>query len=301
MSFNEQEARDARGRWTAGTGGGEFIITEGEHTYTRWQSPGHPSISLDDASKFEGARRYALAVTDISKREGFDPGRINITDQEYQFVLNGENHHAAGTADRMTGQIRLYMEQLDPRSLNQVVTHEIMHQKFNAFLSDYEAEKREVQKLPSTGNYATDPMKGDGTLRAPYDTQFPTYTKYVTLLEGTNSAKHDRMAQEDGCTPYSKDWWDAYKAGTASWDKPIHETLAEMASLRSMPNSSPDAGPPTARRPTDKEIKDEAKTTNEWVKPRIDANSWLMSPKTSPDWSALYNAVNDNWFTKHAK
>ena len=316
MTDVSQEQRDARGRWTAG-GRSEWTITEGPEgntrTYTKWSSPGHPDISLSDESKFENARRYALAFTDVAKREGFDPTRINITDSEHPFMLNGVEHKAAGTAGS-NGIIQIYLNQISPGFVNELGTHEIEHEKFHAFLADYRDEHRQVMALPTTQyskpdpdgtihQTAPDPMKADGTLREPWASQFPTYTKYVALLEGTNQDPDlsARMAREDGLTPYSKDWWDAYKAGTVPRDNAIHETLAEMAAVRSRkgrgendpggyePAGSPNAAPPTAKRFAD------------YGKGPESEEGWLVSSKPSKDWIALYNAVNDNWQKKHAK
>ncbi|MGO9682004.1 MAG: hypothetical protein ACLPTZ_05285 [Beijerinckiaceae bacterium] len=241
-----------------------------------------PLIQVDDIKNEEYARRVALAATDVAKREGFDPAKIVVTDHDEDFQLNNTTYKKAGVA-QFNGVVTLFSKQMAGSQVMDVTTHEIMHQKFREFEHDYQAERSQVMKLPTTGNYRTDPMKPDGMLREPYATQFPIYQQYTKLVEGTNEDPNlrARMAKEDGCTPYSTDWWQAVGNRTARPEQAINETLAEMAMLRNRPNGSSDAGPPT--------FKTKAKQYTPW------SNEGTFKPQTSPDWDALYKAVTAHW------
>ena len=239
-------------------------------------APNTPRIEVENTQNYEYARRVALAATDVAKREGFDPTKIVVTDHDEQFELNGMKYNYAGAAG-YNGIVTLYSKNMAGSQVFDVTTHEIMHQKFHEFSQDYREERAAVNKLPTTGDYRTDPIKPDGMLREPYATQFPVYQQYTKLVEGTNEDPNlrARMAKEDGCTPYSKDWWTAVEKGPARPEQAINETLAEMAMLRNRVNGSPDAGPPSVRKTED--------------------GLMLLSSAPSKDWDALYKAVTANW------
>ena len=257
------------------------------------QLPGGPLIRVDDPQNYEYARRIALAATDVAKREGFDPTKIKVTDKDEKFNLNGMEYNKAGVA-AYDGTITLFSKQMAGSQVFDVTTHEIMHQKWHEFSQDYREERAAAMKLPTTGDYRTDPMKPDGTLREPYATQLPVYQQYTKLVEGTNEDPNlkERMAKEDGATPYSKDWWTAVEKGTARSEQAINETLAEMAMLRNQPSRvveggrsggpGPNAGPPTLK-PNEKD---------QWGRPMPQP---LFSPTPSKDWDALYKAVTAHW------
>ena len=241
-----------------------------------------PLIQVDDIKNEEYARRVALAATDVAKREGFDPTKIKVTDKDEKFNLNGMDYDKAGVAG-YDGIVTLFSKHMAGSQVMDVTTHEIMHQKWHEFTQDYQAEREQVMKLPTTGDYRTDPMKPDGMLREPYATQFPIYQQYTKLVEGTNEDPNlrARMAREDGATPYSTDWWKAVEGRTARPEQAINETLAEMAMLRNRTNGSPNAGPPT--------FKTKALQYAPW------SNEGTFKPAPSKDWDALYKAVTAHW------
>lgn len=308
----DNEARDYHGRWT--DGGAEApsplpfqLNRTGGVMPTKFTGGAYVSVHTNDAGA-EKARQIALAAVDTAKQHGFNPENIAVQDTDYKFNLNGKELNAAGTAHEglksasggyMGGFITLYANHLALADVPQVMTHEVMHEKFHAFLSDYEAEREQVLKLPH-GDVKTDPMKPDGTLREPWAAQFPTYQAYTTLVEGTNSRPdlRETMAREDGCTPYSKDWWKAVETGTARDTQAIHETLSEMASLRSRKNDMgpqyehliTESGPPTLKEPLHAE--NMTHDTRNALR--------FFSPEPSKDWTALYNAVNSHWQKNYA-
>ncbi len=236
--------------------------------------PEGPYLQLDEPKNFEYAHRVGLAAADVAKREGFDPTKIVVTDHDAQFELNGMKYNYAGAAG-YDGVVTLYSKHMAGAQVFDVTTHEIMHQKFHEFSQDYQEQRAAVNKLPTTGNYRTDPMKPDDSLREPYAAQFPVYQQYTTMVTPVDPDARARMAKEDGCTPYSKDWWTAVEKGTARPEQAVNETLAEMAMLRNRVNGSPDAGPPSVRKTED--------------------GLMLLSSAPSKDWDALYKAVAANW------
>ena len=264
--------------------------------------PEGPYLRLDEPKNFEYAHRVGLAAADVAKREGFDPTKIVVTDRDEKFNLNGMDYNKAGVAG-YDGVVTLFSKHMAGSQVFDVTTHEIMHQKWHEFTQDYQEEREQVMKLPTTGDYRTDPMKPDGMLREPYATQFPIYQQYTKLVEGTNEDPNlrARMAREDGATPYSTDWWKAVEGRTARPEQAINETLAEMAMLRnrepgwyktlggaqkgerikSMPVSGPEAGPPT--------FKTKALQYEPW------SNEGTFKPAPSKDWDALYKAVTAHW------
>jgi hypothetical protein len=140
-------------------------------------------------------------------------------------------------------------------------------------------------------------MRADGTLRPPYDAQFPAYQARTVLMDGTNATPDLRakMAKEDGCTPYSKDWWDQFQAGKTSVEHPYHETLSEMARLRAEPFATdptklknPEAGPPTLKLAVGGE-----KAGLDRIK------DGFLTTAPSKDWAALYKAVDEHWNKRH--
>lgn len=296
--------RDSDGRF--GSGGGSPFATPENATVPRVQ------VDLEDQSKAEGARRYALAAQAVAEQLHFRPEYITVTDREYKFDLNGKKYDAAGTASKL-GNITLYLNNLSPGDVRNVTAHEIEHEKFNAFLNDYHDEKQAVMALPKdsapvqintgTDNPQTvmrDAMKPDGTLREPYDKQFPVYTAYTALIEGTNSNPDLRakMAKEDGCTPYSKQWWDEVAAGKATPEQAIHETLAEMASVRMKSSDTheqhvKDYGEVNAARMADATWKDHFAPPT--AKAPDSEGRRFLTGTFSKDWQNLYNAISKNW------
>jgi hypothetical protein len=112
MADVSNEARDPLGRWTRGGGAPDVGHTDDKFTQPQadflhpYQAlagvpfpieiTGGPFVVVDDVSHAENARRIALAATDIAKREGFDPTKINVTDREEKFKLNGMDYNKAG-------------------------------------------------------------------------------------------------------------------------------------------------------------------------------------------------------------
>lgn len=264
MAYDPSEARDSKGEWSADGGSGD--------SPKAYLTPGQVNA-------------ITMAVKAEAVAQGFDPRKVMVVTEDKTFELNGKELHYAGAAYKDTGNITIHAtaaNNLTQHTIPGLMAHEIMHQKFNAFLADYRSEREQVMAIPQnsvpvqintgTDNPRTvmrDAMTPDGTLRAPYDKQFPTYQSYVTLVE----QKQGQLIKEDGCTSYSEDWWKEFSGpGKQVWESPggakvtlpansnivapegsklmgtigigletpIHETLSEMARLHSEKQSLTD-------------------------------------------------------------
>lgn len=285
------EARNKQGEWTAGGSSGQ-----------------RPSVSLSDTS--EPTARKAEIIASLAAKSadvlGYKPNAITVTDQEHKFMLNGVEHKAAGTADLNAGTIKLYTGQIHSNDdVPGLMAHEVMHQKFQTFVNDYEAERKALELDPDyhkettskwvkfdennpahveskrTGNMVTTDgqirerdlgfMRADGLLNAPYDAKYPTYQAFTKAhMPGSSD-----FAKTDGVSKYSRDWWDAWHGQTASTSQAMHETLAEIARLRF-----------------------EGNAVNHMVRKKD--NLLTLRKTIDPKWNALYKAVDEHW-KKRAK
>ncbi len=253
MTFNPDEARDYHGRWT---GGGA-------------PDAGGPTPFQLDAIKIENARREQLAARAAAEKLGYDPNKVIVTTDERTFMLNGQQMNYAGEAELETGRIRLYSNQIMPSQIENIMAHEVEHQKFQTYVNDYQAEAAAMRAATAgidRGKTAgSDPvMNFDGTLKEPYASQYPLYQEYTRL-----TADHAGMVKEDGVTDYSRQWWEAWNKGKARTDQAFHETLAEMASLRQR------NGPNTV------------------ILHSATGSTGPSQP--SAKWAALYDAVDRHW------
>jgi hypothetical protein len=248
MAFNPDEPRDFHGRWTASE-------TGEAHT-----APGMPFVRVDDPAQTDIAKHLAEQAADVAKALDFDPAKINVTDQERTFELNGQTHHAAGTYHPDTDTINLYSKQLVhgtqfERSFanSGLIAHEIEHAKFQALLNDYKSEYEALQKdpdyeaskptwekAPGADDGTTRPVYGprtdtfmhpDGRLKEPYAERYPVYSAYTDTFIKAGGI-HDHFAKTDGVSHYSKEWWTDWANGKAQTDSAMHETLAEMARIK---------------------------------------------------------------------
>ncbi len=313
-----------------------------------------PFIRVADPAKKDDVLRVAQDAAPIAAKLGFDPSKMNVTDDNKTFMLNGTEHPEAGHFDPQTGTVTVRTQYATAAFLPELVTHEVAHAKFQAFLDDYKKEHDAVMKDPASetkwvkdetgksqisrlGPEGEFPirrvgMKADGTLDDELAKKYPLYQAYTKFQIDNPSEK---MQKEDGCTPYSKDWWTAFNAGTATQQSAYHETIAEMASLRSKPYATPPLPPEntsfgqevrtrydTARQDmgmgpaTTKSLEDwwadsnrsyavgpnAAPPTAVWNKDLNgpDKGAYLLKAAPSKSWDSLYAMVDDNWKKKHA-
>jgi hypothetical protein len=97
-----------------------------------------------------------------------------------------------------------------------------MHQKFQAALEDFQAEKKKVWGPDYEKNtYAS------GELRPGKEKEFPVYAEFYPVIEAGDVMQ--KLRDGDGVTNYSKMWWKEHNDGKADVQQAVHETLAEMA------------------------------------------------------------------------
>lgn len=316
MTFDPSEKRDDHGRWTVG---------------------GTASNNVVNSDNVEHGKELAAKATEVAVELGFDPKNISITDQDKTFELNGKTYDYAGaayiTGDRK-GQIELYSNKVDDRSVNEVTAHEIGHQKFQSFIDDLQKERDVVLHAPGpppnpNGETIWERhggidaiMSADGTLREPYAKMYPLYTAYEQIMKDAGGI--EGMSKSDGITNYSREWWQSWKDGKANTPQAMHETIAEMTARDYVEgggeegireqfkragyslDSSSSAGKTTysVRKWRGKNTLDEATLPPEIQKGLLKLRKGATNAafgvtskfsKPAPEWQRLYDAVNEHW------
>lgn len=283
MAFDPNEQRDDKGRWSS-SGGASPPGASDKLWAVSHGDPNGPFVQVDNLDNAPLARSVAVQAADVANKLGFPPTKLNVTDGEYRFTVNGKEMTAAGLAYRDTGLITIYAKQVTPTSLPGIMAHEVMHQKFNAWLRDVETEKTALMKTlyDSVGadRFWGEVMKPSGELREPYDKQFPLFVLNEKINTGDIA---DTMRKEDGCSNYSREYWEGWRAGNVQTPSAYHETLAEMARIEYENKASKKAG---------------SAISNMVGPPMLKKNGMFTSAKRSTGWAALYKAVNANWDKK---
>jgi hypothetical protein len=161
----------------------------------------------------------------ILKKAHIPPNLFKIVDTDYEFMLNGEKHYAAGTHDSQTGMITLYSKRLPISQVRGVLSHEVMHYKFQHALDEFNEELDEIMHDERNGSDSV--IKPDGSVLEQYASDYPVYSVMNELM----SNKQYDLQSTDGVTAYSREWWKEYLDGKAPLRNAIHETLAEIARL----------------------------------------------------------------------
>jgi hypothetical protein len=261
VTFNPTEARDSTGKWISG------------------------GSDANADRQIEEARRMQLFARETAKEMGYDPDKVVVRPEDYKFELGGTQHSAAGTAAK-DGTITLYSKNLSPGQIPEVMAHEIMHQKFHAFLADERAQRKLRDTDPvafKSGEMFKHPITSD-EMKPEYAEKYPL----VHAMQQFQENLKDR-AKEDGVTQYSADWWTDWEKGKVRTDQAIHETLAEMAAQKYLALQ----GKPT-RRPRDVMGKRVFFLTG-LNKRSPDEIGPPSHGGVSRKWAALYKTVNDNW------
>lgn len=238
MTFNPSEQRDKTGKWTAGGGSAD----------------GLPPLMLPEFSGIGSPEYVRERANKIAAQLKFDPSRIDISEDQPTFDLNGKNYHTGGIAETQKpegeGRIVIYRRNVRASDLDGVLTHEIEHMKFQTVLNRFLDENSKIGKEPGP---APDPehkywwgkkggiegvMSPDGSLRGDYAAKYPAYTGMQEALHKYSIS--DDFAPTDGVSPYSYDWWKAWADGTASSTQAIHETLAEIARIKNETGKFPE-------------------------------------------------------------
>ena len=241
-------------------------VLSGEH--------GGEFTSGDDATLDSTRPQVVLdAAQDTAKKLGFDPSKIAINNGEYPFTLNGKQYQAAGLAyldGPKQGTIELFPRQIGMGATPAITAHEVMHQKFRAYLDDYRGDREGAIKDISIK------MRGNGMLDEEGARRYPIYQEHTRITEDLH-----QMMRDDGVSSYSRDWWNAQEAGTATLNQAIHETLSEIGAQSVLSDTLANI------------------THIARAAPNAEGQAFLYTKPLSQQWKDLYTAVNNNWQAKH--
>lgn len=211
MTFKPDESRDKDGKWTAG-GSAPDVLTKPI-----------PAATLS-------VQELKDRATAVAKAMGFDPNRIEISEEAPTFELNGKNYNTAGVAnisDTVNGTVVLYRPVISSSDVEGLVAHEIEHMKFQTALDAKRRERPEIEQEIKDGARGVIATDGSGLLGS-YQEKYPATHQLYQL----NQTSSEAFAASDGVSPYSLDWWQAWRDGKASTMQAMHETLAEMARVK---------------------------------------------------------------------
>jgi hypothetical protein len=322
------------------------------------------SLATSDPASVEKANNIAHIAAQTAEKLGFDPKLITVSDESKTFELNGKTMYYAGAAilprpamvgkldvlsiqqverdgalstrilpqdSTEVGPVVLYSSHIgsDPKEVAGITAHEIEHQKFQAFINDYRAERARMEKDPAylatfpkwsedgktmISRGTNDFMRPDGLLRDPHADRYPTYQSYTQAMMPSISD----FAKTDGVTGYSRDWWNAWENRTANTEQAMHETLAEIANLKRIYEFT-NAENKEAHEKNVAYIREHGgqwtpEQEAEWKaynnrnnlpiriihlmrKPTKDGAAMFLTTKRGldPNWNRLYKAVDANW------
>ena len=183
----------------------------------------------------------AVLGDEVARRLNYPTDNISYSAERYTFQLNGETRVAAGLAYLDTGKIVIYPNQINrSEDVRNVMAHEIGHQVFQTVQNRQSTERDRVLGEPDVLVQDQDKdslnpprrqpaMRADGSLRegVGLEEKYPAYA----LTNKFDVASLKQLEKEDGVTQYSRDWWQAFSAGTATRSQAMHETFAEISSL----------------------------------------------------------------------
>jgi hypothetical protein len=170
-----------------------------------------------------------------------------------KFTLNDQEYDYAGVAYLGRGTVEVFTDHLSPKTVGGILSHEIMHQKWETVLDRYKTDYARVM-ADSRGN-PDKILRPDGTVRDEHRGEYPFYE---AVDEHLTSHGEGSLRSDDGITDYSREWWKAAEADLVKFGQAVHETLAEMSYL-------------------------------DW-EGSLDRLLWY---KESKHWGPLYRAVND--------
>jgi hypothetical protein len=158
--MSADQPRDDHGRWTA-----SGVGTSDAHAH-----PAGPFMDISKPDQAEKADQVAKIAATVANKLGYDPSKINVSDESRQFELNGKTMNYAGMATfpadpklvvnpdgsktianaNETGPVTLFTPHVgnDPNGIAGVAAHEITHQKWQAFRNDYTADMLKMKEDP---------------------------------------------------------------------------------------------------------------------------------------------------------
>ena len=185
--------------------------------------------SFSKPDKEQMYRDIGQAVFDymgIDKSVGFRVG------EPYEFKVGDKIFRSGGHFDPRVNAVSVFTNN-EPELVDKLIAHESMHAKFDAVGRAYRKETNQLGKLDYEQYEKV--LKPDGSVRDEYKDQYPLHAAMPMgfgLLQGSS---RDKLQEDDGCTDYSRAYWEAVKThpGEARSDPllAINETLAEMSML----------------------------------------------------------------------
>src|ERR1039458_3515927 len=183
-----------------------------------------------------------------AKKQGFTPEKIDISYEPKQFKVGERTFDYAGAAYRENGRITIWPDQVGGQTLDGLMAHEVMHQRWNAFNQELESERTATMELykkypatwEGTHNNTDNPMRWNGYVKDEFKDKYPAQWLY----ENTLDQNFEQMKKDDGVTEYSKAYWEQF-GKTVPWQAAVHETLAEMARIKQDKVSYPEGMKPS--------------------------------------------------------
>ena len=198
-----------------------------------------PEVPAEDAESPRHQEAKRTAINLLARRTAKSlrfPNPVILEDKDHKFTIDGEERVAAGTYHSGTGEIKLYPKHIvKVDDAPYIMAHEIGHHKFNT-----------VQDLETKEFMALDKNKAhkallEQTLKVNSPSYHPDLAKHYPVAAAMHNAFHvsadgsgngnDELAESDGVTKYSREWWEAHKKGTADRMQAVDETHAELSAL----------------------------------------------------------------------
>jgi uncharacterized protein len=174
------------------------------------------------------AQKAAQVAADLGLR---DFKKIIVSDGFYEFELNGRKMRAGGTHGTLTGEIKIYIDDMDTAFTETLMAHEIMHDKWA-----YVKGRRSIEIVEGWKGGAVDReldyiggMLGYKLREGVSPSKYPFLTK---MNKAFFSVPEHVWIETDGITNYSQEYWKSFKDGKSSFDTAVNETLAEISGLQ---------------------------------------------------------------------
>lgn len=361
MASNQNEARDYRGRWTNGGPSDAPEVADIPKYDNLGLTPEEKSrfqelsdkmdagkATEDELKEQEGlwqknlksAGPFMDKARELAQKFDFPPSMVDGDLQKKEFEVNGKNFTEGGHYRHDTGRITVRPNQsVNDSRLNELMTHEVFHAKYFAYLDDVGAEKRAMQADPDymkQDKWVPDPsvehddsrakvtrvdengntvylrrelgfMRPDGLLNAPYDKKYPLYQDNARLTSYDAEKKREKT---DGVSGYSRAYWEGVdaKPPTVAHMTATTETLSEIAAWREAHHvpegkwTAPKILGISADIAHAIQHKNVRLLNTEAISPEYvkqDIRLWKPNKSPSKEWRDLYDAVENNWQKNH--
>jgi hypothetical protein len=201
--FNENH--DEMGRFSSGESGAGPNSGPMDPSVVAWQGLS-PSAVSDNQMRLDMARETA-------KSYGYPPEMVSLGEEGKTFELNGKEMEYGGAA-YSDGRIEIFPS-VALEDVGGVMDHEIGHQVYNGYLEKLESESSDLRGMSLKEQ--SEIMYPSGQFRPGYAEKYP-----ATDLENYRVANSKALAESDGVSAYSKEYWTAYSNGTVGTKQVMH-------------------------------------------------------------------------------